>query len=91
MTAANGETWRALPEFPDYAPAMTTMLRVYGCQRVHHLGDGIWLWYSPLLNRTFVVESFYPSLVAANAVLDIAGISVRLSVHTPATKFRRRA
>jgi len=59
---------------PDYRYELETQLCHNGCQRLDHIGGGIWKWYSPKTQILFQVEPFYPSLKAANEVLTRAGV-----------------
>jgi hypothetical protein len=59
---------------PDYRHELELLLTQNGCQRLDHIGCGIWKWYSPKTNIPFQVEPFYPSLKAANEILVRAGI-----------------
>jgi hypothetical protein len=58
---------------PDYRHELEALLCQNGCQRLDHIGSGIWKWHSPKTGITFQVEPFYPSLKAANEVAVRAG------------------
>jgi hypothetical protein len=60
---------------PDYRPELETLLIQNACQRLDHIGGGIYKWYSGKTGIVFNVEPYYPSLVAANEVLKRAGIA----------------
>jgi len=59
---------------PDYRHELEQILVANQCQRLEHIGAGIWKWYSPKTNIVFSVESYFPSLKAANEVLERAGV-----------------
>jgi hypothetical protein len=60
---------------PDYRFELESLLVQNRCDRLDHIGAGIWKWYSPKTGVVFDVEPFYPSLKAANEVLQRAGIA----------------
>jgi len=59
----------------DYRPELEQLLVQNRCVRLDHIGEGIWKWHSPRTNIVFNVEPYYPSLTAANEVLQRAGIA----------------
>ena len=59
---------------PDYRHEVEILLTQNGCQRLDHIGSGIWKWYSPKTGIAFSVDPYFPSLKAANDVLERAGI-----------------
>lgn len=57
----------------DYRPEVEGALRSIGCQQVDHIGNDIWLWYSPRNLQTFTVDETIPTAWMANEVLHLAG------------------
>jgi hypothetical protein len=60
---------------PDYHDDVVTQLVQGDCQRLDHIGLGIYKWHSPTTNIVFSVDSYYSSLKAANEVLIRAGLA----------------
>jgi hypothetical protein len=60
---------------PDYHDQLVTLLIQGQCQRLDHIGLGIYKWHSPKNGVLFQVESYYSSLKAANEVLIRAGLA----------------
>jgi hypothetical protein len=58
----------------DYHDELVRLLAQSGCQRLDHIANGIYKWYSDKTRLVFNVEPSYPSLRAANEVLQRAGI-----------------
>jgi hypothetical protein len=59
----------------DYHRELLSLLTQNDCQRLDHIGAGIYRWHSPKSGITFNVEPSYPSRKAANEVLRRAGIA----------------
>tara|TARA_Y100000296_G_scaffold52951_1_gene60586 strand:+ start:176 stop:373 length:198 start_codon:yes stop_codon:yes gene_type:complete len=58
----------------SYTPALKKMLRANSCS-FHRQGKGDHeIWYSPISERKFVVDSHIPSRHLANEVLKQAGL-----------------
>lgn len=60
---------------PDYRIDLESVLIANGCQRLNHIGEGIYRWHSPKTNIIFSVQSFYPTLKGVDEVLKRAGIA----------------
>jgi hypothetical protein len=61
----------------SYTPRLKKILRRHGC-RFERPGRGDHeIWYSPVTNRRFVVDSAIRSRHTANGVLKQAGVSER--------------
>jgi hypothetical protein len=60
---------------PDYHDQLVALLLQGQCQRLDHIGLGIYKWYSPKNGVRFQVEPYYPSIKAANEVLVRAGLA----------------
>jgi hypothetical protein len=58
----------------DFTPAVTAILLANGCSFVRRGKGDHSIWYSPLTERRFVVDSKMKSRHTANAVLNQAGI-----------------
>ncbi len=58
----------------DFAPQVIQRLLEHGCLFVRHGKGDHDLWFSPITNRRFVVDSKSRSRHTANAVLKQAGI-----------------
>ncbi|XGW00083.1 MAG: type II toxin-antitoxin system HicA family toxin [Leptolyngbya sp. BL-A-14] len=55
-------------------PALKKLLAEAGCSFERHGKGDHEIWYSPLVDRRFVVDSFIKSRHTANAVLKQAGL-----------------
>jgi predicted RNA binding protein YcfA (HicA-like mRNA interferase family) len=59
----------------DFAPEVIKRLLAQGCTFVRHGKGDHDIWFSPIVNRRFVVDSKIKSRHTANAVLKQAGIT----------------
>jgi HicA toxin of bacterial toxin-antitoxin, len=58
----------------DFAPALVALLLAHGCAFVRHGKGDHAIWFSPISDRRFVVDSKIRSRHTANAVLKQAGL-----------------
>jgi len=58
----------------DFAPELIRILRAAGCYFVRPGKGDHQIWFSPISNRNFVVDSKIKSRHTANAVLKQAGM-----------------
>jgi len=58
----------------DFAPTVIAFLLARGCSFVRHGKGDHDIWYSPMTDRRFVVDSKIKSRHTANAVLRQAGL-----------------
>jgi HicA toxin of bacterial toxin-antitoxin, len=58
----------------DFAPSLIALLLAQGCTFVRHGKGDHAIWFSPISNRRFVVDSKIKSRHTANAVLKQAGL-----------------
>ncbi len=58
----------------DYTPELKEILKEYGCYFERYGKGDHEIWYSPITNRRFVVDSKIKSRHTANGVLKQAGI-----------------
>ena len=61
----------------DYTPAIKKAVRDAGAYRVRQGKGDHEIWYSPVTERNFVIDSKIKSRHLANAVLAQAGVSKR--------------
>ena len=57
-----------------YGCEIDRILHMHNCQRVMHLGEGIWLWETSS-GRRFTVQRHIPSRIEAEEILAFAGIN----------------
>ena len=63
----------------DFGPQVRDVLRANGC-RFHRQGKGDHeIWYSPITNRKFVVDTKIKSRFTAQAIMKQAGIDYKFS------------
>ncbi len=58
----------------DYTPELKKILKEYGCSFERYGKGDHEIWYSPTINRGFVVDNKITSRHTANGVLKQAGI-----------------
>ena len=58
----------------DYSPEVKRILRANGCYFRRHGKDDHEIWYSPITNRYFPVDSKILSRHTANGILKQAGL-----------------
>lgn len=58
----------------DYTSAVIEILKQNGCTFVRHGKGDHNIWYSPITNRNFTVDSKIKSRFTANAIMKQAGI-----------------
>ena len=58
----------------DFAPDLRKLLRAAGCYRIRHGKGDHEIWFSPMTQRHFVVDSRVLSRHTANGVLKQAGL-----------------
>ena len=61
----------------DFAPPLKEALRKAGCEFVRHGKGDHDIWYSPLTDRRFTVDTTIKSRHTANGVLKQAGLEKR--------------
>ena len=59
----------------DYTNAIIDILSQNGCNFVRHGKGDHNIWYSPITNRNFTVDSKIKSRFTANAIMKQAGIN----------------
>ena len=59
----------------DYTSAVIEILKQNGCIFVRHGKGDHNIWYSPITNRNFTVDSKIKSRFTANAIMKQAGIN----------------
>ncbi|MDA8149513.1 MAG: type II toxin-antitoxin system HicA family toxin [Nitrospiraceae bacterium] len=60
---------------PDFAPELIRILREHGCTFVRPGKGDHAIWFSPITNRHFPMDSRIKSRHTANGILKQAGIS----------------
>lgn len=58
----------------NYHLEVLKLLTQYDCQRLNHIGNGIFRWHSPITNLVFNVDDPIRSINTANEILKRAGI-----------------
>jgi hypothetical protein len=61
----------------SFTPELITILKAAGCTFIRHGKGDHDIWYSPVSDRRFVVDSAIKSKHTANAVLKQAGLPNR--------------
>jgi predicted RNA binding protein YcfA (HicA-like mRNA interferase family) len=61
----------------DYAPELKKILKQHGCYFERQGKGDHEIWYSPITNKRFVVDSKIKSKHTANGVLNQAGLPKR--------------
>ena len=61
----------------EYEHVVRDLLREHGCQFVRHGKGDHDIWFSPITNRNFTVDSKIKSRHTANAIMKQSGIDHR--------------